>query len=226
VPPPGIGAVVSGPMPSLVVPFRGAKGKSRLGSLPREAREAISSAMLDDVLAACVQVGPTFVLGPGAADPLGGDPRRIEERAADSHPATFVADPGGGQGAAVRAGLEVAALVSPGAGPLLVVNADLPCVTARDLLALAGAVPDQGLALAPAADGTTNALALSAAALFVPVYGPGSADRFASLAPSRRVEAPNLVDDVDSVADLERLRARLGPHTRSVLGSLRLGAAA
>ena len=72
----------------------------------------------------------------------------------------MVDDPGGGQGPAVRAGLEVAALASGGAGPLLVVNADLPCVTARDLLALAGAVPDDGLALARAADGTTNALAL------------------------------------------------------------------
>ncbi len=198
-------------MPSLVVPFRGAKGKSRLGSLPREARTALAEAMLADVLAVCVAVGPTFVVGPEGTDPRG---------------ATLVADPGGGQGAAVRAGLEAAALASPTAGPLLVVNADLPCVTARDLLALAGAVPDHGLALAPAADGTTNALALSTAAQFVPTYGPGSADRFAALAPSRRVDAPNLIDDVDTVADLDRLRSRLGPHTRSVLTSLRLGAAA
>ncbi|HEX4519180.1 MAG TPA: NTP transferase domain-containing protein [Gaiellaceae bacterium] len=198
-------------MPSLVVPFRGAKGKSRLGSLLPEAREAIAEAMLDDVLAACVAVGPTFVVGPEGTDP---------------RQATFVRDPGGGQGAAVRAGLDAAALASPGTGPLLVVNADLPCVTPRDLLALAGAVPDQGLALASAADGTTNALALSAAGQFVPTYGPGSADRFAALAPSRRVDAPNLIDDVDTVADLERLRPRLGPRTRSVLTSLRLGAAA
>jgi 2-phospho-L-lactate/phosphoenolpyruvate guanylyltransferase len=198
-------------MPSLVVPFRGAKGKSRLGSLPREAREAIAQAMLDDVLAACIAVGPTFVVGPPGTG---------------TGEATLVADPGGGQGAAVRAGLEAAALASPGAAPLLVVNADLPCVTPRDLLALAGAVPDHGLALAPAADGTTNALALSAAAQFVPSYGPGSADRFAALAPSRRVDAPNLIDDVDTVDDLGRLRARLGPRTRSVLTSLRMGAAA
>src|SRR5262249_18872685 len=33
------------PMPSLVVPFRGAKGKSRLGRLPKAAREALVSAM-------------------------------------------------------------------------------------------------------------------------------------------------------------------------------------
>ncbi len=99
-------------------------------------------------------------------------------------------------------------------------------MTARDLLALAGAVPDGGLAYAPAADGTTNALGLRSPDLFAPVYGPGSAARFAALGPSRRVEAPNLIDDVDTVDDLERLAGRLGPRTRGVLASLRIGAAA
>ncbi len=139
---------------------------------------------------------------------------------------TVIRDPGAGQGAAVRAGLEAASLAAGGVGPLLVVNADLPCVTARDLLALAGAVPDSGLALAPAADGTTNALALSSLAVYAPVYGPGSAERFAALGPSRTVEAPNLIDDVDTAADLDRLLSRLGPRTRSVLTTLRTGAAA
>jgi 2-phospho-L-lactate/phosphoenolpyruvate guanylyltransferase len=197
-------------MLSLVVPFRGAKGKSRLGPFSGSARAALAKAMLDDVVAACTAVGATFVVAP-ANEP------RLEPPAENL---TVVPDPGGGQGAAVRAGIEVAALASGGAGPIVVVNADLPCVTARDLLALAGAVPDHGLALAPAADGTTNALALSSPDLFVPVYGPGSAARFAALAPSRTVEAPNLIDDVDAVADLERLLGRLGPHTRSTLAAL------
>jgi 2-phospho-L-lactate guanylyltransferase (CobY/MobA/RfbA family) len=99
-------------------------------------------------------------------------------------------------------------------------------VTARDLFALAGAVPTGGLALAPAADGTTNALALASAGLFIPVYGPGSAARFATLAPTLVVASPNLMDDVDTVADLERLVGRLGAHTRSVLVALRAEAAA
>ena len=110
--------------------------------------------------------------------------------------------------------------------PYLVVNADLPCATPRDLLALAGAVPPDGLALAAAPDGTTNALALARADLFQPVYGPGSAGRFAALAPSLRVDAPNLVDDVDEAADLRRLRSRLGRHTRAAAAKLRLGVAA
>jgi 2-phospho-L-lactate guanylyltransferase len=168
--------------------------------------------MLGDVLTACLAVGPTFVVAPAGEATAAG--------------AAVVEDPGGGQGPAVRAGLEAAALASGGVGPLLVVNADLPCVTARDLLALAGAVPDDGLALARAEDGTTNALGLSAAGIFVPLYGPGSAERFAALGPSRLVDAPNLMDDVDSVADLERLRERLGPRTRSVLASLLAGKAA
>jgi 2-phospho-L-lactate guanylyltransferase len=204
-------------MPSFVVPFRGAKGKSRLGTLPPGARASLSQAMLADVVSACAAVGPVFVVSPDEAPDV------------PLEAATSVTDPGGGQGAAVKAGLDAAALAAASAGrvgPLVVVNADLPCVTARDLLALAGAVPAGGLAYAAAADGTTNALALSSPDVFSPVYGPGSAARFAQLGPSNRVDAPNLIDDVDTVADLERLSARLGARSRRVLASLQAGAAA
>jgi 2-phospho-L-lactate guanylyltransferase (CobY/MobA/RfbA family) len=77
-----------------------------------------------------------------------------------------------------------------------------------------------------AADGTTNALGLADERLFEPVYGPGSAARFAKLAESRRLDSPNLHDDVDTLADLVRIVDRVGPHTRRVLPGLRLGAAA
>jgi 2-phospho-L-lactate guanylyltransferase len=195
-------------MPTLVVPFRGAEGKSRLDLPTPAVRAALVRAMLADVLAACASVGPTFVVTPDI--PAFAD-------------TVVVPDLGRGQGAAVRAGLEAAA---GGAQPVLVVNADLPCVRPRDLFALAGAVPAGGLALAQAADGTTNALGLASAGLFVPLYGPGSAARFAALAPSRVVDSPNLMDDVDTFADLERLEARLGPRTRVVLAALRTEAAA
>jgi len=122
-----------------------------------------------------------------------------------------LADGVGGQGAAVAA-----ALAELPDEPVLVVNADLPCATPRDLLALLGAVPEGGLALVAAADGTTNALALASPVFFKPVYGPGSAERFAALAPSRLLEIPNLADDVDTLADLDRLAGRLGPRTRAV----------
>jgi len=129
---------------------------------------------------------------------------------------TILATAPGGLGAGVEA-----ALVNVAAGPVLVVNADLPAATPRDLWALAGALPSDGLALVEAADGTTNALALSSPSLFRPVYGPGSASRFGALAPSRVLDLPNLAEDVDTLADLERLGDRLGEHTRAALDDLR-----
>src|SRR5277367_1961312 len=181
-------------MPTLIVPFRGAAGKSRLGLPTSAARAAVARAMVADVVAACVAVGATYVVTP--------DDVTLAN-------ATVVLDPGGGQGAAVSAGLDAAAATGESTF-FLVVNADLPCVTPRDLLALAGAVPDHGIALAAAADGTTNALAFASPDLFAPLYGAGSAARFTELAPTRTVDAPNLIDDVDTIADLERLEARLG----------------
>ena len=123
-----------------------------------------------------------------------------------------------GQGLAVEA-----ALSDVREAPVLVVNADLPAVTPRDLLALMGSIPVDGIAVAAALDGTTNALGLAARGIFKPLYGPGSAERFLALAPSRLVEIPNLVEDVDTLDDLERLEMRLGANTRAALESLRSG---
>jgi 2-phospho-L-lactate guanylyltransferase len=105
-----------------------------------------------------------------------------------------------------------------GAGPVLVVNSDLPCVTADDLLALASATSP---AIAPAEDGTTNALGLPDALLFAPLYGPGSAGRFrVHFGHSVSVDRPGLRDDVDTLADLERLAERCGPNTKAALVSV------
>src|ERR1041385_2402661 len=79
----------------------------------------------------------------------------------------------GPQGEAVEA-----ALRGIERGPILVVNADLPCARARDLLTLLGALPEGGLALVEADDGTTNALALAAAHLLAPLHRPGGAHPF------------------------------------------------
>ena len=188
-------------MATVVVPFRGSDPKRRLDPISEPGRALLAEAMLADVLDAALAVGRVLVVAAGAP----ALPEGVE----------LVPDPLHGQGAAVLAALEVAA-----AGPTaayLVVNADLPCATPRDLLALAGAIPEGGLALAVAADGTTNALAFSNASLFEPLYGPGSAERFAALAPSRFVDAPNLIDDVDTLADLLRLAPRVGQHTARVL---------
>jgi len=196
-------------MATVVVPFRSSDPKRRLDGVAERDRRRLAAAMLADVLEAAEAVGPLFVVATQPPELPAG--------------AAHVPDPGRGQAAAVEAALAAAAAGSP---PFLVVNADLPCATARDLLALAGAVPVGGLALAPAADGTTNALALADPSLFAPVYGPGSAERFAALGDSLRLEAPNLADDVDTLADLRRLAPRLGRNTRRVLASLRLESAA
>ena len=176
-------------MPTIVVPYRG-DAKRRL---PPPLRAAVAVAMLGDVVEACLVVGRTLVVTDDASVLAGG--------------AEPVPDPGGGQGAAVAAGL---ARVR---GHVLVVNADLPCVTPDALHALAAA----GLALVPAADGTTNALSLPDPGMFAPLYGPGSAERFRAHAPFLVAEIPDLAEDVDTAADLERLAARAGRRTRGVL---------
>jgi 2-phospho-L-lactate guanylyltransferase (CobY/MobA/RfbA family) len=120
-----------------------------------------------------------------------------------------------GQGPAVEAALQRVT-----ERPVLVVNADLPAATPRDLLALLGSIPPDGIAVAAAADGTTNAIGLATASLFRPVYGPRSADRFLALGPSRLVQIPNLAADVDTTDDLMRLEERLGPNTAAALAEL------
>ena len=199
-------------MPTVVVPFRGSDPKRRLGSLTEAERLCIAGAMLADVLVAAVAVGDVLVVAPAEPDSLPDGVRHVADR-------------GRGQGAAVRTALDAAAAAGL-TGPYVVVNADLPCVEPRDLLALAGAVPAGGLALVAAADGTTNALAFDDEGLFEPLFGPGSAERFETLAPSHRIDAPNLVDDVDTLEDLERLADRVGPRTRAALATVRLGRAA
>jgi 2-phospho-L-lactate guanylyltransferase len=198
----------------IVIPFRGSGGKRRLDPLSERAREELSLAMLGDVLAACIVVGPTVVVtgdggGVALAEELGALP---------------VADPGGGQGAAVAAGLDAATEACA-----LVVNADLPCVVPHDLRALEDAAPGGGLAFVAAADGTTNALALSDRSLFSPLYGPGSAERFKQRAAALSVEAiaaviPSLADDVDTFADLERVSLRAGPRTQVAIANLGIAA--
>jgi 2-phospho-L-lactate guanylyltransferase len=165
--------------------------------------------MLGDVLAACTAVGATRVVtsdddGATAAAEAGAD---------------VLDDPGDGHSAAVAAGL---AGVEPGA--TLIVNSDLPCAVPADLRALLAATPAGGLALVEALDGTTNALSISAVELYAPLYGRDSAARFRAHARQLGVDSvsvaiPNLAEDVDTAADLERLQLRLGPRSQACLAA-------
>lgn len=176
-------------MPTIVIPYRG-DAKRRLS--PR-LRAGVAVAMLGDVVEAALAVGRVLVV----TDDLGVVPRGAEA----------VADPGRGQGGAVAEALRHVL------GHTLVVNADLPCVTPAALRTLASS----GLALAEAADGTTNALSLPDRSDFAPLYGPASASRFRAHAPFATVSIPELAQDVDSDADLERLAGLVGPRTRALL---------
>ena len=201
-------------MPTVVIPFAGEEGKTRLHSSSR-VRRLLAYAMFCDVLAACVPVGSTRVVTPDEE----------ASAAAVEAGAAVVPDPGYGQGAAVEAGLEAVEV-----GGILVVNADVPCVVPHDLRSLLTATPVGGLALVEALDGTTNALSLPSADAFAPLYGRGSADRFRAYAATLGLEAvsvalPNLVEDVDTMEDLERLRRRAGSQTQACLADLEQSAA-
>jgi len=194
---------------TVVIPFAGAEGKTRLHT-SRRVRRSLSLAMLGDVLAACLAVGQARVV---TADSDGADVAR-------GAGAGIVADPGGGQGAAVASAL---AGVEPGA--MLIVNSDLPCAVPDDLRALLAATPAGGMAIVEALDGTTNALSISAPDTFAPLYGRDSAARFRAHArglglDSVSVAIPNLADDVDTLDDLSRLHLRLGPRTQAALAEL------
>lgn len=190
-----------------MIPFAGAAGKTRLHE-SRRVRAALAHAMFGDVLAACLPVARTLVVTPDADAAV----------AAVEAGAESVADPGGGQGAAVQAGL---ADIEPGG--ILVVNADVPCLVPHDLRSLLAATPAGCLALVAADDGTTNALSLPSVETFAPLYGYGSAERFRARAAALGLEAvsvalPNLADDVDTMEDLARLQLRVGPRTLACLG--------
>ena len=196
-------------MTAIVVPFRGAGGKRRFEAAD-DVRLRLAHAMLGDVVTACVATARTVVV------------------TSDQDAAALAAELGaetlpdaGGQGAAVAAAL--ARL--PEEEPALVVNADVPCVVPHDLRTLAGAAELGAVGLVEAEDGTTNALALPHPSVFAPLFGADSARRFRDHAAAAGFAAvaaaiPNLVDDVDTVGDLEALALRVGPRTQAVLADV------
>ena len=122
----------------------------------------------------------------------------------------LVVDGPGGQGEAVAGTLAVHR------GPATILNADLPCVTSAEIEELTAAAP----ALVAARDGTTNALALRDVSDFKPLYGPGSAARFAKHLGAISLDLSGMRDDVDTWDDVERVRDRVGKHTHRYLSQL------
>jgi 2-phospho-L-lactate guanylyltransferase len=111
------------------------------------------------------------------------------------------------------------------AGPLMVVNADLPLLDPEDLAALADTAEQQGCAVAPDRHGTgTNAVALLPDAPFNFAFGPGSLALHVASAHGHAclVKRIGLAYDLDTVADIEAVLAlgqQLPPDVARLLRS-------
>lgn len=118
--------------------------------------------------------------------------------------------------AAVREAAEFAK--RKGASGIVVLHADLPQLSAKDLACVMGAIARQrGVALGPDRDLTgTNALGLRSPGRFRFRFGPGSFDKHCSEARRLRarlrvVQRPGLAADVDTPKDYLGLRGRKAP---------------
>jgi 2-phospho-L-lactate/phosphoenolpyruvate guanylyltransferase len=134
-------------------------------------------------------------------------------------------DAGGGLNPALEGARQ--RLIERGADALVVLPADLPFVTGRDIDALVEAGRDAGVALATDHPGLgTNALWLPARIPFRFQFGPGSPRRHLDeaqrlgLVPAL-VSSPGLAFDVDGPEDLESLLASGDPRYLSPGGSPR-----
>ena len=110
---------------------------------------------------------------------------------------------------------------------LVVLAADLPLAVPNDIAIVAQA--DADVALVPSEDGGTNALALAPGAIAFR-FGPDSARRHLAAADaadlrSLQLELPTLALDIDTPADLARLRETeraIGRNTLSVYEQLHI----
>ena len=85
------------------------------------------------------------------------------------------------------------------------VHTDLPLLTVSELEDLNQALSENGIVIAPSADGGTSALGASGPADFA--YGPGSFHRHLGSFPAASILArPGLLHDIDTFADLESAR--------------------
>jgi 2-phospho-L-lactate guanylyltransferase len=188
-----------------IIPVKADKGKMRLaGVLDEGARQRLVRVMLDAVVAAASEartIGRTCIVGPS------------RHGLAEAIP--LLGDPGAGLNPALSAALATA--LEGGAERAVIVAADLPQVTSRDL-ELLSAAPDHAVAIAPDRHGTgTNALSLPlpAAAEFTFAFGP---DSFALHDTEARrlglaveiIESNGLMRDIDEPADLPDAAGLLG----------------
>lgn len=204
-----------------------AAGKTRLADdLGTGTRRALVEAMVTDVLIALrrsAKVDQVIVVTGEAA----------MEAIAHGYDASTVLDPED-SGHSEAALIGVSEALERGARRVLLVPGDCPALDPKELdtLLRRPPAPSPEVVVIPDRHGTgTNGLLLTPPDVIAPTFGPGSCERHVETARAagavvRVDELPSLVLDVDTLDDLEALRAALGDghgnaaHTRGMLNRL------
>ena len=195
-----------------LVALKAAPGrKARLaGGLSREQRDALAQKMFEDVLAA-LEASQTI-------DHVA----VVTAATAGIEPAVLVLpDPGTGLNDALTSA--AAELQRRGATDLLVMHADLPCVTAAEIDRFVAEGEERSVVIAPDRRGTgTNALFLRLPTPFQFQFGEGSCQRHTVEATrhgleARKIELPGMALDVDEPEDVVEL-GRCGRSRYEFLG--------
>ncbi len=191
------------------------QSKSRLLSLlPDEARQALTLAMLADLLEALAATRGLNRIAVTTPD------EHVAEHAR-SFGAEILMRPEPGLNAALEAGIE--ALAPDSDEPLLIVLGDVAGAEPADLGKLLDAAredPEPGVWLAPASDGGTAARVSRPAGALPCCFGPESARRHREAAARagvafHLVELPSLAIDLDEPEDLEAFLATPGGGART-----------
>lgn len=218
---------------SLIIPTRGAAGKSRLLAPAGVEHTVLARALATDTIAAalgCPGVGRVVIVTEDDDVVAAGLSARVAR----------LADPRAGLGAAVLAGLSVARSTAAPYDVIGVLLGDLPALRAQDLeralRALTTACHHRGdggpsdgsgdargggparAAFVPDHLGTGTVLLVGRGDGLRPEFGPGSAGRHSRWARRLDLAIPRLRRDVDDAADLAAAIALgVGPATRAAL---------
>jgi 2-phospho-L-lactate/phosphoenolpyruvate guanylyltransferase len=184
------------------------EAKQRLSDgLTPGVRRALAEAMLTDVLLALRRTSRVAEVVVVTAEPAA-------EAIARGYGARVAHDPHeDGQSAAVLIGLREL----HDADCALLVPGDCPALDALEVDALLASVAEveEAIVVVPDRHGTgTNGLVLRPPDAILPAFGPGSRERHEELAraaglPARVEPLPSLILDVDTVSDLDAMRAAL-----------------
>lgn len=218
---------------ALVIPVRGAGGKTRLRGPEGVDHDALARALAVDTVTAAAAAAPVWTTYVVTADPalaclgrnspVDGDGHRLGAGAV-----RVVADPGVGLGGAIEAGLRAAR--ATGVEAVGVLLGDLPALRPDDLEA-AWAASRRWLAqgrttFVPDAQGSGTVLLLGPPGALRPRFGPASARAHAADAVRLDLALPRLRRDVDDVTGLAAaVRLGVGPATAAALAGTAWGRA-